>query len=441
MACWVGVFASLAGAQTSQLPRSLAAEALSEFKPTAFSPADFGVEDYALRRLPDPAVAAERVAVAFAKGSFQWVRVAKVVLVARAVVKVRATGIDAGQVRYADFTHPFSIRNGVAEVDVPVALLGTSTPTLEIETRHAGVAEVVRFAIAFTPRPEHRGRVFFDSSCTASGARVLHGSIPDDSMLYVGCRQIRTAYDDHVAATLELYAAWVGVESGVTLDEVPTLPVADTLYTVRVAPRPGFLRLRARQHSVVLGYRAAEHLPSAFLGAGIGPYAFRYEDRQTSSDSWLPVLTIYAGYAFSPSTRVVYFNAMIPDEHGSIDQGLYLWLEQARFLDERMSFNLLLGGNVLVYRHDDRTTARISVPQGFELVARDLFTRGLNLQGGAFLYPELKGRSYYNLWLRIGTSQVFGELNYIEWQEPDGGANTRSRVVGLSFGTPVLRFL
>jgi hypothetical protein len=363
------------------------------------------------------------------------------VLVARAVVKVRAAGIDSGQVRYSDFTHSFVIKNGVGEVDVPVALLTGGAPTIEVETRRAGIAQVTRFAVVFTPRAAHRGRVFFDSSCTPSGTRVLHGSIPDGSMLYVGCRQIRTAYDDHVAATLELYAAWVGVEGGVEVDGTPTSPIADALYPLRVAPRPGYVRLRAGQRTLILGYRAAEHLPSAFFSAGIGPYAFRYQDRETTSDTWLPVVTLYAGYSFSASTRVVYFNAVIPDVNGSIDQGLYLWLEQARFLDERVSFNLLLGGNVLVYAHDERTTSRVSIPQGFELVVRDLFTRGLNLQGGAFLYPELKGRSYYNLWLRLGNSQVFGELNYIEWQEPHDNSITRSRVMGVSFGTPVLRFL
>jgi hypothetical protein len=429
--------------QTHELPRSLVAAALSELKPSAFAPLDLAVEDYAVARLdasPDASLDSTGAArVGLVAGSLQWVRVADVVLVPRAVLRVSAPGISAGQVRYGTFVHPFVIDDRGGRVDVPVALL-TASQHVVIETLRAGVARIERFGLRFTPRPERRGRVVFDSSCSPSGLRPLHGAIPPNSLLYVGCRQVRTQYGDRGSASLELYAVWTGVED-VHVEGVATEPLADALYAVRVAPKPGFVRLGSGAHTLVLGYTAAEHMPAAFLGAGLGPYAFHYEDAGVTGDAWLPVLTLYAGYAFAPDTRIVYFNAITPDVRGSIDQGLYLWLEQARFLDERMSFNLLLGGNVLVYRHAGKTRGRLSAPQGFELVARDVLTRNVNLIAGAFLYPELEGRSYYNLWLRLGTRQFFGEINYIEWQEPHDDSITRSRVIGVSFGTPVLRFL
>jgi len=433
--------AASARAQTHELPRSLVSEALSQIRPSAFAPADFGVEDFALSRLDDGGPVASDLQLALAPGSLQWVRVGKLVLVPRAVLIVTATGISAGQVRYGDFAHPFVIEDGVGRVEVPVALLSLPEQPIEIETRRGNVARTERHLLVFAPRAEQRGRVLFDSSCSPYGLRVLHGAIPAAAWLYVGCRQVRTAHADRVAATLELFAVWGGVGPTLDVDGTDTAPVIPGLYALRVAPEPGFVTLQAGGDALTLGYSAAPELPAAFLGVGIGPYGYRYRDGATEIDAVVPVVTLYAGYAFTPSVRLVYFNATIPDAHGSVDQGLYLWLEQARFLDERMSFNLLLGGNVLVYGHDRATTARFSVPQGFELVVRDLFATNRNLTAGAFLYPPLQGRSYYNVWLRWGSPQLFGELNFIEWQEPDGKQRTRSRAAGVSFGAPLVRFL
>ena len=127
---------------------------------------------------------------------------------------------------------------------------------------------------------------------------------------------------------------------------------------------------------------------------------------------------------------------------GYADNGLYLWIEQARMVDDRLSFNLLLGANLLVYSHDDKAEWRISAPQGFELVYRDIFGRNRSAMLGAFLYPDLFDRSYYNVWLRWGSPQIFGELNYIHWKEPHGGGvATSSTSIGISFGMPIARFL
>jgi hypothetical protein len=103
--------------------------------------------------------------------------------------------------------------------------------------------------------------------------------------------------------------------------------------------------------------------------------------------------------------------------------------------------NLLLGANLLVYARHDSYTARVSAPQGLELITRDVLGRGKNVTLGAFIYPKINERSYYNMWLRWGSQEIFGEVNYIEWQEPHADGATRSRALGLSFGAAVLRFL
>jgi hypothetical protein len=176
------------------------------------------------------------------------------------------------------------------------------------------------------------------------------------------------------------------------------------------------------------------------MGLGLGPYAYTWRDGAASLDAIIPFVTLYAGYTFTPTARLVYFNATALHRKGSIDQGLYIWFEQFRMVDDRVSLNFLLGANVLVYSHDDHVTGRLSVPQGFELVVRDLFARNRNLTAGAFVYPKIAGRSYYNAWLRWGSPAFFGELNFIEWQEPHDNGDTQSRALGISFGTPVARF-
>ena len=270
--------------------------------------------------------------------------------------------------------------------------------------------------------------------------RVLRGAIPGNSWLHLGCRQIRTAHHDRTASTLELYALWSSDEP-VELDGIVTANSVETLRVIRVGEPRGTLTLHARDQALVLGYFAPPHLPAAFIGLGVGPYHYRFEDGRTDLQAMVPLITLYASYAFSPDVRFVYFNATVPDAHGSIDQGLYVWFEQARFVDERVSLIFLLGGNLLIYPHQSETQVRVSIPQGVEVVIRDFLGKNKNLTGGGFVYPRFEGRAYYNAWLRWGSPALFGELNYIEWLEPHGKSKTRSRAYGVSFGTPLIRFL
>jgi hypothetical protein len=437
--------AATAAAQTAELPRSLVGAALADPAPSAFAPAPLGVEDYSLRPVEGTPSSSppDTLRVELLPGSLTWVRVSGVVVVPRAVMRVTVPGASAGQVRVAGHVHPLVAKDGIASAEVPVALLATLRAAIEVELVHHGVRATSRFLPTFTPRPEHRGRIMLDPSCSPHGVRVLAGTIPDDAFLHLGCRQIRTSHDGRVAATIELYALWSSDFAGATLDVegVATPATLETLYVLRGGEPRGAITLRTGGRTLVLGYLAPPHLSAAFIGLGVGPYFYQYQDGRTDLRTILPLVTLYASYAFSADVRFVYFNASVPDAHGSIDQGLYVWFEQARFVDERVSLILLLGGNLLIYPHDNRTQVRVSVPQGFELIFRDFLAKNRNLTGGAFLYPQFEGRAYYNVWLRWGSPQLFGELNYIEWKEPHGRRSTRSRAAGVSFGTPLLRFL
>jgi hypothetical protein len=239
---------------------------------------------------------------------------------------------------------------------------------------------------------------------------------------------------------LQLYLLW-DQAGEVSIEGVRARPSHDVLYRQRVTGRSGSTMLSAAGKRVVLAYSVPDPIYAGFLGAGIGPYYFHTEDDRRSFEGFTQLLTVYAAYTVDPTTRFVYFNAVALHREGSIDQGLYLWLEQMRIFDDRVSLNFLLGANVLAYRRHGEVEARLGFPQGIEITVRDFLVRNHKLMLGAFIYPPIGGRSYYNAWLRWGSPQLFGEINWIEWEEPHASGASISRSLGLSIGMPLFGFL
>jgi hypothetical protein len=438
--CAVVLPATHASAQGTdrQLPRSLVTAALVEPQPTAFAPADFSVEDFSVDRAEggDAATHAQLEAE-----TLEWVRVARVVVLPRAVLQVRVPGATRGSVQYAGAAHPMTVQDGVLSADVPVVLIAGRKYPIVATVERGGALHTTTFHVRFSPRPEHAGLVLFDSSCSPYGLWRRRGSIPRDAFMLVGCSMVITLRDERDSPSLDLYVLFEGAGDDVRVEGIPTPPTVDTLWQQRVTNTPNASTFSARGERAELSWMLPERLYPGFLGVGLGPYYYAYEDRDTQLWSMIPLLTLYAGYTISPTMRVVYFNAAALHGHGFMDQGAYLWLEQLRMLDDRVSLNLLLGANVLVYSHDEKFTARLSAPQGFELVFRDFFATSRNLTFGAFLYPKIAGRTYYNTWIRWGSGAFFGEVNYIGWKEPHDNGYTETHSLGLSFGIPVWRYL
>lgn len=436
--------ATIAAAQqpTWELPRSLITATLNESQPTAFAPADLSTGDFALDlgAHADPSIAA-----AIEPGSFEWVRVGNILVIGRAVVRVTARDASRGSVSYGGRVHAMSARAPdagvrVREALVPVALLAGRQHPLRAQVWRDGVVHTATFTLRFAPRAGHEGLVLFDSSCSPFGLDSARGSIPPDSLLYVGCKSVVTARDDHDSATLDLYLLWDQAPD-VTIEYLPASPMRDALYVQRVTGHSGKTTVASGNTRVDLAYRMPEPIHAGFFGLGIGPYYYQLQDDRLNVETSVQLLTLYAGYIVNPTLRVVYFNATAAHRYGSMDQGLYLSLEQFRVLDDRLSMNLLLGVNVLVHPRHAHFVGRLSAPQGFELVLRDFLARGKNLTAGAFLYPPIADRSYYNLWLRWGSRALFGEINFIQWQEPFDGGASKSLALGISVGVPVAGFL
>ncbi|HEX7477164.1 MAG TPA: hypothetical protein VF331_05120 [Polyangiales bacterium] len=420
-----------------QLPRSLVVEMLAEPQPTAFAPGDFSTEDFTIERLGEGDASIE---ASLEAGSLEWARIARYLVLPRAVLLVRAKGAATGLVSYARSSQPMAAADGSAHAEVPIALIAGSQYPVHVQVRRDGVLRSASFVLRFSPRKSQRAQVLVDSSCSPYGVHVRRGAIPDDSWMYIGCSAVITSRGDHDSATLELYVLWEQA-GAITIEGVGATPVVDTLFTHQLAASPGATTFAASGKRVELVYRLPEPLHAGFLGMGFGPYYYRLQDDRATRTECVPLLTLYAGYSVNPTMRVVYFNATAVDRAGFIDQGIYLWLEQLRAIDDRLSMNLLLGANVLIYSRHDQPLGRLSAPQGFELVFRDFLGRNRNLTAGAFLYPQIADRSYYNVWLRWGSGKFFGEINYIAWQEPHSGGATKSQSFGLSFGIPVARFM
>jgi hypothetical protein len=428
-----------AAAQVGNLPRSLGRAALDDAQPFSFEPLGLRVEDFAL--VAEPATGPQPRA-RFVPGSLRWVRVSPFLVVPRALAVIEADGARGGTVRYAGTAHPLRVRDGAARAELPVALLSADRLPLIVAVRDgAGGTRSVAFRIRFVPRPRQRAGVAFDSSCSPYAPRVLAGAPPPDSFLYVGCRIVHGGAGDGTRATLELMLVFAHAGDDVRIEGVPAEPRSPELFTVRLDAAAQGVTVAARGQRVALAFRVPPRLHDGFLGVGFGPYLYDYEEDGYALRAPIGLLTLYAGYSFTASTRIVYFNASALHRRGFADSGFYLWLEQARFVDQRMSFNLLLGANLLVHSRALRPVVRLSAPQGFELVVRDLFGRARSMTFGAFLYPKLFDRSYYNLWLRWGSAAFFAEINFIAWEEPGGRGGVRSRSLGLSFGTPIVRFL
>lgn len=425
-------------AQVTELPRSLTRGTLSALKAMAFAPSEIDAQDFVLDRVSGELAGAT---VVLEPSSAAFVRVATWVVAPRAVLAIRVPGASGGLVHYGGASHPLVAGSGVATAEIPIALLSDRSEPVTIEARVGERMASASYVVRFAPRAGQAALLMQDSSCSPWGIRVTRGALPRDSWLFLGCRLIRTERADDMAATLELYALWDNAGDEVQLDGARLRPVTGSLYVIRAASKPGHITLTAQGKSVTLAYGIPETLPAAFLGAGIGPYHYSLEDGRFSADTVTPLLTVYAGYTFTPDVRIVYFNATALHRRGYADNGLYLWLEQARMVDDRLSFNLLLGANMLVYSHDDEVRWRVTAPQGFELVYRDVFGRNYSAMLGAFLYPDLFDRSYYNVWLRWGSPQLFGELNYIHWKQPHSDGVTSSTSIGVSFGMPLAKFL
>ncbi len=418
----------------------------------AFDVAPFRERDF---RLEWRSVPPADVSVELLPGSLTWVRVSSSFVLPRARVRVSAPGAKAVELRLGELRQRVSAQGGEAGVALFSGEFENEGQTPhELVVVREGQTETHAFDFRFSPSPERplsggSAKIFVDGSC--SRYRVLVRRVekfPAQHWAYLGCRMIYSRARHDWVPQLQVQVAWHGPSGLVSVGGVPREVTG---------PREGRsvaldLHLDHRTPSVQLedesgaGFEIAAPIsPSlklAFLGLGLGPYAYEIsvpgmpDVRQTA-----PIATLYGSYLLSETSRVIFFDAFPIHRAWYNDFGLYFNSESIKALDDRISFNLLLGFHLISFESPIGVQHRLGAPQGFEMILRDAFGRRNNVTLGGFFYPPIDGKAYTNSWLRVGGPKFFAEINYLSWTEQDGsGGSASSNAFGLSIGAPLIFF-
>ncbi len=470
-------------AEFISLPESIPQEVLNETVPTAHAPLDFDSDDYTVEWVGPPL---PNTNVVIKSKSIQWMRASDVLVLPRGRVELTAFGATGGTIKNAGYVQPMQplLAGGDANVGLitlsaplllgmpviptlpgasptsppepaavgmrasfPVALLSGDRNLIHVSLKRDGKEETGVLRLKFKPRPEFTGaRSNADTACSSSQVRIEGGNgapIPpeDNDWLWIGCRLVHTYDTDYRRGNMELYVYWDGAGDLIEVNGVPTASKGESTWAFRVVPGAGEIRLKSGTRERVVKYFAADRMRLGFIGFGIGPYAYTFEGGNHNVHTVAPVLTIYSSFYFNEALRFVAFDATAIHSEPYTDLGLYLVSESVRFWDKKISLNVMLGAHTIGLRIKGIYMFKFGAPQGFELQYRDFLMRGSNAMLGTFIYPEIAGKTYYNLWLRWGPAKWFIELNYIVFREKFDDANIYNRSLGISVGSPLARFL
>lgn len=462
------VYADVALAVLSELPINLEEQLLSESMPTAFSPNDFEVEDFALEWDGPPIPG---IKISLEKNSLQWVRVQDVLLLPRARLLVEAENVEGGAIFHARFTQPLEGAKAV----MPIALISRGRTPIEIVIVRGGHEIHGRVQVRFRPRPRvdtTEPRVYFDASCSPYRAKGDALRFTGDQWAYIGCRIVSQNSETYRAPVLEIYVFWDNVGQVIKIEGVETKSELSSLWPLKTRAFlysvPGSFTLsqcagqgagpyadkeqsaggalaksRDNGSTLTVHYMLPEILHRGSVSLGIGPYSFSFFGNNSDASEITLIPTLYASYLFTETMRIVTFGALTMTSQNILDLGVYYSTESIRSLDRRFGFYLLLGGHAIGFGSQGQYHFVTGAPQGMEIQLTDIRRKGSNVSLGGFFYPEISGIAYYNLWFRWGSSALFFETNYIAWKENLDGIAFSYRSLGFTIGFPIpmLRFL
>ncbi len=447
--CWtftlaaLFLFCSTSQAAVRDLPTDLAREVLSESVPTAFTVFPIHHQDFSARWGGSPPGG---IQVSIAPGTIQWVRVSQLLVLPRARLRIAVQGWDSVTVRTAGYADS---AEGGKLLEVPVALLALESSPIQLVLEKGNIVERHSLWLDYSPRshaskassPAHR--VFADSSCSAYVPQVIDPEkLPSHHWAYFGCRVVRNRVPGGEVPSFEVYLHWEGAKGVLRSGLAKVDSLIPGLWLLRAGPERPVIQLETEKgEKLEIQFQIPKRLSYASLGLGVGPYSYRFEDGTTPVDQLMPITTIYGSYFLTESSRMVFFDALAGGSRWFNDMGFYFNNESTRALDERLSLNLLLGFHIIGFKAATGVAYRAGVPQGFEMVIRDALRVRWNASVGGFFYPPIAGKSYYNAWVRYGTSSIFGEINYIAWSEL-GPTDERvySRSLGVTLGAPLFIF-
>ncbi len=430
-------------AYTHVLPESLVEEVLSESVPTAFSPTGLGAQDFSVEWIGAPLPDVE---IVLGKESLEWVRVADFLVLPRGRLLVTAHSLEGGLLTSGGFSQSLVIHEGEGRAELPIALLSGEKNPIRLTLRRGGIEKKGTLQVRFKPRQvsphfEASTGIFTDPSCSPFNVRAVSTGDYSNQWIYVGCRLVYVEGSEYRTASLEMFVYWDNVGQEIEIDGVKTSAPSASAWKLRLRSAPGKVRLKAGEREVVLNYFAAEKLHLGSLGIGIGPYAYTFVSFDANIDTIAPVVTLYGSYFITESMRAVMFDATAINKKYFTDFGFYINYESFKAIDRRFFLNFMLGAHVIGFNAEGSSHYNFGAPQGVELIFKDAFHKGYNLASGAFIYPPIHGKLYYNAWVRWGGASFFAEINYIAWQEILDQDRAYNRSMGVTFGIPLARFL
>jgi len=242
-------------------------------------------------------------------------------------------------------------------------------------------------------------------------------------------------------ATLDLFVFLDGSGNELKMNGSTVKAEAPSLFRIRLYPQNQPIVLESATGEIFeLRYRIPTKLNRGFVGIGFGPYQYNFVAPATDVNTKAAIVTVYGSYQMSDSTYFTAFNATAIHKNYFSDTGLYFKSESVRFLDRRVTLYVMLGANMIAFKYGSDAKRKWGAPQGFEAVYRDFLSPNRSLVFGAFIYPPIDGKSYYNSWIRYGSPAIFAEVNYLGIRDKFEGDSVNVRTVGFSIGFPLARF-
>ena len=390
-----------------------------------------------------PGNSSNKIRVTLVPSSLEWVRVTDELALPRAVTHVESD--IPGAIEFLDRTFFLYLNPKTKKytTDFLVPLVVDETMAWKFQPTDRGQHALSYFLTLKQNAPYSIFAV--DPSCNPISLSVLvnKAAYPKGRTYFFSCRYAHQKPDDHRRLKVEIQVFSGKRSQSVTVNEQPILSSSSgTVNFMMDFQAPNSKWVEADGNTFEIRTRIPPEVHYLNLGVGLGPYIFSQADYSGGKTGRLaPLLTLYGSFFFTEASRLVMFSATKLGSDTISDNGLYVNNESLRIIDRRLSVHLMLGLNYFMLHTPDGYGGRLGFPQGVELVIHDTFPYHLTVQAGAFIYPNINGKSYYNSWLRFGGRSLFGELNYISIRDNFRSQTVSSKAIGVSVGMPLGHFL